>query len=87
MPRGRPTRSQVRERIKAIISENKHAYGYDIYRKYTEKHGPVTMRLVYYHLKKGVALGEITVQKIEEEKGDYSWGDSAKKVYYKLSGK
>ncbi|MBU0980978.1 MAG: hypothetical protein KJ709_09335 [Nanoarchaeota archaeon] len=84
MKRGRPTKSAVRERIKEILAGIGQGYGYDIYRRYKEKHGKVTMRLIYYHLKKGVDLGELEVQKVETEKGDFSWGDSAEKVYYKL---
>jgi hypothetical protein len=36
-------------------------------------------------LKKGVSLGEFKVQKVVSEKGDYSWGPEAEKVYYVLA--
>ncbi|MFH1132987.1 MAG: hypothetical protein V1735_00705 [Nanoarchaeota archaeon] len=85
MPRGRPTKSAVRERIKAILSEVKQAYGYEVFKRYKERYGDVSMRLVYYHLKKGVALGDFKVDKVQVEQGDYSWGKSAEKVYYKLA--
>ena len=45
------------------------------------------MRSIYYHLKKGLSLEEFKVEKIQVEKGDYSWGSSAEKVYYTLGKK
>jgi hypothetical protein len=45
------------------------------------------MRSIYYHLKKGVDLGELSLNKVEKEKGDYSWGDYAEKTYYSLGKK
>jgi hypothetical protein len=42
------------------------------------------MRNIYYHLKKGLALNEFVVEKIQSEKGSYSWGPTAEKIYYKL---
>ena len=35
-------------------------------------------------LKKGVDLGEFQVNKVEREKGNYSWGGEAEKIYYAL---
>ena len=45
---------------------------------------PVTLRVIYYHLKKGVALGEFKIETIKKEKGNYSWGGEAEKKYYKI---
>ena len=42
------------------------------------------MRSIYYHLKKGVETGELVVKKVEREKGEYSWGEYAEKIYYSL---
>ena len=42
------------------------------------------MRSIYYNLKKGAELGEFKVNKIEKEKGNYSWGNVAEKIYYGL---
>ena len=45
------------------------------------------MRSIYYHLKKGVDLGEFKIEKVEKVKGDYSWSGEAEKVYYALGDK
>ena len=45
------------------------------------------MRSIYYHLKKGVEIGEIKVNTIKSEKGDYSWGCEAEKIYYSIGEK
>lgn len=84
MKRGRPTRSNVRENIAEILFFLGKGYGYNIYKIYTELFPKVSMRLIYYHLKKGVALKEFKVEKVESVKGDYSWGSEAEKVYYTL---
>lgn len=63
----------------------KEGYGYDIYKAYIKIFPKVTMRSIYYHLKKGTALEEFKVYKIEKEHGDYSWGSIAEKIYYSLA--
>lgn len=65
----------------------KQGYGYEIYKAYIALFPKVTMRSIYYHLKKGVDLNEFKVEKIEKEKGDYSWGGEAEKIYYSLGDK
>ena len=67
-----------------ILNYIKKAYGYEIYKHYVAIFPKVTLRSIYYHLKKGVSLGEFMVNKIEKEKGDYSWGSEAEKIYYSL---
>ncbi|MEK6900149.1 MAG: hypothetical protein AABX05_03415, partial [Nanoarchaeota archaeon] len=62
-------------------------YGYQISRVYNEIFPSVTQRNIYYHLHKGVLTEEIEVHKIEQEKGDYSWGSIVEKVYYSLGKK
>lgn len=84
MPRGRPTRSEIRQNIIELLAYMKSGYGYEIYKSYRMIFPKVTMRSIYYHLKKGVALGEFVVDKIEKSKGDYSWGGEAEKTYYAL---
>ena len=84
MPRGRPIKSKVRDNIVELLYFLKSAYGYDIYKNYIELFPRTTMRNVYYHLKKGLALKEFAIDKIEIEKGEYSWGGEAEKIYYKL---
>ena len=84
MARGRPVQSQIRQNIVEILYFFKSGYGYDIYKVYKAVFPAVTMRSVYYHLKKGVALGEFKVDRIEKEKGDFSWGSEVEKIYYAL---
>lgn len=83
--RGRPAKSRIRQNIVEILSFMKKGYGYDIYKAYVEIFAPVTLRSVYYNLRKGEALGEFRIKEIRKEKGDYSWGASAEKIYYALS--
>jgi hypothetical protein len=82
--RGRPLGSQVRQNIAEILFFAKKAYGYDMYRHYCEIFPKVTLRLIYYHLKKGTAAGEFEIHEVKREEGDYSWGPSAEKTYYSL---
>ena len=62
----------------------KEGYGYEIYKAYVAIFPKVTMRSIYYHLRKGVDLNEFKVSKVEKEKGEYSWGPEAEKIYYSL---
>ena len=87
MPKGRPVKSEVRQNIIEILHHLGKGYGYDIYKIYRNIFPKVTMRLVYYHLKKGQELGEFKVEKIKKEAGDYSWGSEAEKIYYTLGPK
>lgn len=84
MPRGRPIKSDIRQNMVEILFFMKQGYGYEIYKAYIAIFPKVTMRSIYYHLKKGTALGEFKVDKIEKEKGNYSWGGEAEKIYYVL---
>ena len=82
--RGRPIRSQIRQNIIDLLQYMKRGYGYDIYKVYIKLFPKVTMRSIYYHLKKGVALDELKIEKVEKEKGKFSWGDEVEKTYYGL---
>ena|SRR3989344_301520 len=84
MPRGRPPKSPIRQNIVDLLAVMKKGYGYDIYKHYKQIFPQATMRSIYYQLKRGLALGEIKVQKIEKEKGEFSWGSEVEKVYYEL---
>ncbi|MBN2111554.1 hypothetical protein JW707_00480 [Candidatus Woesearchaeota archaeon] len=84
MKRGRPTTSAIRQNIVDILFFMKKGYGYDIYKSYIEIFPKPTLRVVYYHLKKGAALGEFKIKEIKQEKGEYSWGANAEKIYYSL---
>ena len=84
MPRGRPIGSKIRENIIEILYFLGEGYAYQIHKIYMDIFSPVTARSVYYHLRKGVDLDEFRVKSVRKEKGDYSWGDRAEKVYYVL---
>lgn len=82
--KGRPNKSIVRQNIVNVLFYVGKAYGYKIYKRYIEIFPKVSQRLIYYHLRKGVLIGEFKVEKVERKKGDYSWGQEAERVYYKL---
>lgn len=82
--KGRPVHSEIRQNMVNILNHMQSAYGYEIYKVYVGIFPKVTMRSIYYHLKKGVALGEFKVSKVEKSTGDYSWGGEAEKIYYSL---
>jgi hypothetical protein len=84
MARGRPIKSQIRQNIIELLYFLKEGYGYAIYKHYRELFPPVTMRVIYYHLKKGKELGEFKVNRIAKEEGSFSWGPNAEKIYYGL---
>ena len=84
MKKGRKTKSEIRQNMVEILYFIKKAYGYEIYKVYTAIFPKVTLRSIYYHLKKGIELGEFEINKIEREKGNYSWGPEAEKIYYSL---
>lgn len=84
MPRGRPTRSQIRQNVVEILYFMKKACGYDIFKVYRDIYPKVTMRSIYYHLRKGIDTGEIKINSVKNVKGDYSWGPEAEKIYYCL---
>lgn len=85
--RGRPVRSEIRQNIIEILFYLEKGYGYQIAKLYKEIFPPVSQRLIYYHLRKGVKTKEIERDKIETEKGEFSWGNSVEKVYYTLGSR
>lgn len=84
MKPGRPVKSDIRQNIIELLHFMGEGYAYDIHRVYTRIFPQVTARSIYYHLKKGVVLQEFVVKDIRKEKGDYSWGSEAEKIYYGL---
>lgn len=84
MPQGRPTGSAIRQNIVEILAVLGKGYGYLINKIYQDIFPSCTREVIYYHLKKGVALGEFVVEEIKQEKGEFSWGGVAEKTYYKL---
>jgi hypothetical protein len=82
--RGRPTFSRIRQNIVEILYFLDKGYGYDIYKVYRALFPKVTLRSIYYHLKKGISTSEFKIHTIKAEKGNFSWGTHAEKVYYAL---
>lgn len=60
------------------------SYGYEIYRVYNEFFEPISLRSMYYHLKRGVQLDEFKEVAVKETKGSYTWGDISIRKYYIL---
>lgn len=84
MKRGRPLQSEIRQNMIEILASLGEAYGYQIYKVYKEVFPQVTLRSMYYHLKKGKKLGEFEVVKVEKDQGQFSWGPSTERIIYKL---
>jgi len=82
--RGRPVKSIIRQNILEILFHLKKGYGYQIAKIYNEVFPQVTQRSIYYHLRKGILTKEIEIHKIEQETGDFSWGQMVEKKYYSL---
>lgn len=85
--RGRPVKSDIRQNVVDLLAYSGPAYGYGIYKHYVELFPKVTMRSIYYHLRKGLDTKEIKIDSVKREKGDYSWGSDAEKTYYTLGDK
>ena len=85
--RGRPVKSDIRQRLVEILAYLKKGYGYEIHKVYCQIFPKCSREVVYYHLRKGVKLGEFEVEQVKEEKGNYSWGPSVMKTYYKVGPK
>lgn len=84
MVKGRPVRSRIRQNVVEILYYLGEGYGYRIAKIYNEIFPQVTQRSIYYHLRKGISTKEIEMHKIEQEKGDFSWGQAVEKKYYVL---
>jgi len=85
--KGRPCQSEIRQNILEILYFLGKGYGYQISKVYNEIFSKVSQRSVYYHLRKGVTIGELELNKIEQEEGDFSWGSVVEKRYYSLGKK
>ena len=84
MQRGRPTGSQVRQNIIEILHYGTKLHGYKIATIYKELFPKITMRTIYYHLKRGIATGELKITETKKEQGNYSWGGEVYRKYYEL---
>ncbi len=82
--RGRPLKSEIREKITALIDRLKFSYGYEIYKYYRQIFDNATSRVIYYHLKKGCETGEFIMVNIKRVPGNFTWGDESERIYYTL---
>jgi len=80
----RPIYSEIRQNLIEILYYLQEGYGYQLTKIYLEIFPKCTREVIYYHLKKGVDLGEITLKDVRQEEGNYSWGPKAQKIYYSL---
>lgn len=87
MKKGRPCQSEIRQNILEILYFLGKGYGYQISKIYNEIFSKASQRSIYYHLRKGVSIGELELNKIEQEEGDFSWGKMVEKIYYSLGKK
>ena len=83
----RPFKSQIRQNIIEIINYLGPSYGYEIYKIYKAVYPKATLRVIYYHLKRGSDIGEFKIDKVERSKGEYSWGGESEKKIYALGSK
>ncbi|MCF7798346.1 hypothetical protein K9M74_00415 [Candidatus Woesearchaeota archaeon] len=84
MGRGRPSKSIVRDRLVEIIFVAGKMTAYDAYKHYIRLFGKASQRNIYYQLQRGEAMG-IFSREVKDEQGDYTWGNTAQKVYYSLT--
>ena len=86
MPRGRPSKSDVRDKLAEMLFIAGKLTAYDAHKHYIQIFAATTRRNVYYQLQKGESLG-LFKKEIVDEKGDYSWGEQVRKIYYSLKSK
>lgn len=82
---GRPAKSKVRDQLAEVLYVAGALTAYDAHKHFIRLFGGVTQRNIYYQLKRGVDLGIFRISDVVEEKGDYSWGPTTRKVYYELT--
>ncbi len=83
-PTGTRIGNETRRNLAELLETQGSAYGYDLYKLYRKSYGPISLRLVYYHLAKGCAEGIFQVKEVRHTEGGYSWGKHAERVYYEL---
>lgn len=85
--RGRPLKSVVRDRLKEMLYIAGELTAYEAHKYYIQLFAKTSQRNIYYQLQKGVEIGMFKIARVEEEKGDFSWGPISKKTYYELADK
>ena len=82
--RGRPAGSIARENILKIVAALGISYGYEVYKIYKEFFGKITLRNIYYNLRKGVELLQLAEVGAHEILGNFTWGRIVERKYYIL---
>ena len=82
--RGRPVFSNIRQNLVDMLLIMGTATGYELAKKYPTFFPACSQRVIYYHLRKGAALGIFSVQKITVESGNFSWGPTSERIFYGL---
>ncbi len=81
---GRPVKSKIRDRMQMVVDALGVSYGYEIFKVYQDAFESIDLRSMYYHLNKGVMLGEFKEIGVEVVKGNFTWGDKSIRKYYVL---
>ena len=82
---GRKPNSEIRNNLVELLFFLKEGYGYALYKKYIQVFNTkVSIRSIYYHLRKGVELGIFQIKDIEQIRGNYSWGENVQRVVFSL---
>jgi hypothetical protein len=76
--------SPIRTNIICILAALKKANGYQIYKVYKQLYAPCSLRVIYYHLQRGVQYGLFVIDSVVETKGSYSWGTTSQQAFYRL---
>jgi len=84
MVQGRPVKSVVRDRLIEILFVIGKDTAYNLHKHYVSIFGKCSQRNIYYQLQKGKDLDLFQIEEIVDEKGNFSWGETARKVYFKL---
>ncbi len=84
MPKGRPLKTEIREKIACILKYKKSSYGYEIHKIYKKIFGKISLRNLYYNLNKGLELGEFIIVNVKKEEGEFTWGNKVERKYYSI---
>lgn len=84
MRRGRPLKSEVRNKIERILDACGSAYGYEIYKLYKEAYPKTSLRNIYYHLGRGTRAGIFVVLPALKTNGNFTWGSAVEHKNYVL---
>jgi DNA-binding PadR family transcriptional regulator len=74
-----------KELMEAVLSSlsNGEKTGYEIYKEIKKGGRKVSSRIVYHYLYTALKDGKVTVEN-KNELGNFSWGNTVRKKYYKL---